>query len=1204
MVAFNRLFEDEEGVSEVVGTILTLGITVVLFSSVYAGVSTLDSPERRDHLEMDVVYEPYNLTISHQGGKTLEIDNLEFTVLSEGETFRYTTEDDELSGPRGDEWSVGQTVNLDLSDESGELGSDMELVIQNQDSNRVIYQTDVSMQELGRADINNAYIRYIHDWRNYAEQGEEIDIVAELSNIEGIDDNEINVNVSVSDGQLWADHEEGENISLERASGNKYENRSIQISPVAEEDRYSIKIVADIAGNESEEWVRLNVGKKPAEENPKELEIGRIDYTPSFPSHGEDITITAEVFNHGPENFTTEWSMFDSFKEDEEEVANDTDVTISAGPAPTEISGEFEIRGSGTHGIRVKVDGNEEWDGAEKSFELTVDPHVLVVEDRSADQLPEAELMSNALSGLNLDHQVKSVESADDVSEINFKDHSIIVWMSGNETGDGEEEDTTLLENSDVADDLTSYVDNERGNLWVLGVNLDDVYDGNGADLNNYLGGIDWNDNEEDSTTSVRGANETGPFFREPIFDLNPVDYSDGQSQIDYHEMDLSNSDSLNKLVEVDDEGDDTETYFGGGYDQFDNDQRTVTNSFLFDMIQDPGLRTAVAGEVIGWATNISVRSGVDVAVTSQNIEPSSPMYLDTINITATFRNNGPRDLTLNNTARLVRSDGEEVISPPDDANLFLEANGGTAEVTFEWTADELGVHKFLVKADYIGEIDQANPETNDITYKNLDITDDEIYANVHYSTMVVDADLSNDKDFYDTAGEVTDAFDRLGHEEGSDYEVYDVGMDENEIEDGPSASNMSNFNSVFWITGERGEADDAQPIFTDADISNINDYLNQSGGGNMLFMGEHMLDFLNENNEDDLIEMMGVDPNNIDDRKETDVLKGLENNPVGHGLRYELGSDLNYTTFETDDDGDVIFQGSGGQNLSSTYDDGNVKTIYMGVDIERIEGPMLSDGAFSDWPAGDVNTSKESARTEFVYGSIWNFGKSGETIEVDGEVTPEGRTELRVSDYDIRLNTDRPHTGRSYEVRAEIENIGYRGASTLVRFYDGEDYIGAENLFVEGSERESEPGSSYFEVESGTATAEVSWSPSHPGPRDLIVEVDPEREVDEIQDEDGNKIMELNNRAEIEQPVYFFYDDMEEGEQKWRHDETLVNIDGSGPLDFADRRDMETNVEGDWDHEKSGMTYEDGSSEFGDGYYETDDEDVEDFTDKAHYSS
>jgi len=1000
MSALCRKFEDEEGVSEVVGTILTLGITVVLFSSVYAGVTTLDSPEERTHVEMVVEYEREGdidyINITHQGGRSLDTGDLGFILLADGtsETQIRVGEDvnDVELTIEGDEdiWSVNEKARIE-----GEIfepdATDLELFIRNEDTNRMVYETILSEEVPGQIEIEKAYIRYIHDWRDYAEQGEEIDIIARINNPM---EEDIWVNASVVGDEPFSD-EHDEPVNLEERSRNRYINESIQVDAGAREDKYSVKVTVENRTTEkANEYIRLNIGKRPAEKYPKELEIANLRYSPNSPSHGDDLSVTADVFNQGPEDFNATWNLTDNHTDQEEVVVADGNRTIEHGPAPTEIRTEFKIEGSGRHEIKLEVFGDDEWEGAERSVIIHVDPHILIVEDRTASDLPEKELMENALSGLNIDHGDRELRDEYEEDSINFEEHSMVIWMTGNQS---DNEEGPLL--NDAADDLKEYIEEDNGTLWIKGSNWDghlDVLDGK----------VGYDSEDDSDVDSDRTLSGNGGTFGDFTFNISGDQY-------DYFSMDLGGDyGDVEEENQLNDDGE----HFGAGYET-DDGQRTVVSSFLFEQIIDSGLRTALVGEVIQWTTNITARTGVDVAVTSQEIEPTAPMYEDTINITATFRNNGPQDLSLNNTARLIRNEGEEIITPPGDVNLFMEANGGTASVTFEWVADELGVHELIVVADYFGDIDQVNPDTNDITYKNLDISGDEIHANVHYSTLVVDADLShvdhNDVgDYRDTAGEIIDSFELLGYEEGSDYDVHEVDVDDSgELKQGPDYGNMSNYNSVFWITGERGYEDDngdhPDEIFHSEDIGEIEEYLEQDTGANMMFMGEYILDYLDNEEGGALIDdYMGIDSDSINgERKETESLIGQEDNQLGRSLRYTLDEtnyELNYTTFdETTDDGSILFQGEDGENgeihnLASTYDDGSAKTIYIGTNLDRINGSLVAEDLFEEWPAGDVDPSNESnARTEFVYTSLWSLGKSDE------------RAELRVTDYDIRFSSD-----------------------------------------------------------------------------------------------------------------------------------------------------------------------------------------------------
>ena len=73
-----RLRDDDSGVSEVVGTLLILAMTVVLFASIILWVANIPTPPSSTKLDMDASYVPIflngngaNITVRHKGGEDL-----------------------------------------------------------------------------------------------------------------------------------------------------------------------------------------------------------------------------------------------------------------------------------------------------------------------------------------------------------------------------------------------------------------------------------------------------------------------------------------------------------------------------------------------------------------------------------------------------------------------------------------------------------------------------------------------------------------------------------------------------------------------------------------------------------------------------------------------------------------------------------------------------------------------------------------------------------------------------------------------------------------------------------------------------------------------------------------------------------------------------------------------------------------------------
>lgn len=125
-----RIGHDERGVSEVVGTILVLLITVVLFSAVFVWVYTIPAPEKRTRLEMDAVLTPiYDqgewdgviINITHNGGDELfgqwttvyvSVNNFVERLNTQG-TVQYGPNSGDPYGLKGDaNWNTGETWSI------------------------------------------------------------------------------------------------------------------------------------------------------------------------------------------------------------------------------------------------------------------------------------------------------------------------------------------------------------------------------------------------------------------------------------------------------------------------------------------------------------------------------------------------------------------------------------------------------------------------------------------------------------------------------------------------------------------------------------------------------------------------------------------------------------------------------------------------------------------------------------------------------------------------------------------------------------------------------------------------------------------------------------------------------------------------------------------------------------------------------------
>ena len=159
-----------------------------------------------------------------------------------------------------------------------------------------------------------------------------------------------------------------------------------------------------------------------------------------------------------------------------------------------------------------------------------------------------------------------------------------------------------------------------------------------------------------------------------------------------------------------------------------------------------------------------------------------------------------------------------------------------------------------------------------------------------------------------------------------------------------------------------------------------------------------------------------------------------------------------------------------------------------------------------------------------------------------------DDRTELRTTHLDLffgnmtPLRDMKPMIGESYMLKARVWNLGGTRGDAVIRFSDGNTVIDSVSVSIEHE--------AYI-------LAEIIWTPIFAGNRTLSVSVDPDGVLSEI--------FKSNNGASIPLQVFFFYDDMEYGPYKWKHESTIVRLNGESSLEYMDPGPVSSNVVGQW---------------------------------------
>ena len=115
-----RKFHGSQGVSEIVGTMLLLGISISLFSIVYISVLTVPNTPPTPSVNIACSLDNNNtINISHNGGKGLELNT--FVLIKIGNLSAYKIIIDDILDEKSKSdnlWSVGEKItyfNVSLS---------------------------------------------------------------------------------------------------------------------------------------------------------------------------------------------------------------------------------------------------------------------------------------------------------------------------------------------------------------------------------------------------------------------------------------------------------------------------------------------------------------------------------------------------------------------------------------------------------------------------------------------------------------------------------------------------------------------------------------------------------------------------------------------------------------------------------------------------------------------------------------------------------------------------------------------------------------------------------------------------------------------------------------------------------------------------------------------------------------------------------
>jgi len=1141
---FDRsLSKDDTGASEVLGDILLVVMSVIMLSALAAQLLSMPAPVGLITADTVASFDGKNLTIEHLGGNPLKDPNIAIQV---GKGAVAPTSYNIASGNGDGVLGVGENWKRDISalvtpDDT------VYVAIIDTKNDRVISEQYVKKgQDFGLLPDIGLTVADISFWRNgqLIDDGPNAPMIAEnlTINITVHNYGKVNVtNVQVATSVYMFSSSALQQISIPtlNASGYAQDNKTVSVNwSIQDWGPHTIYVRVIPLYNES--LFTNNYAKKVVRVGPgiitpyaPDLNVTALYFSNNHPQHGDTVKIFVRIANQGgiPANVSlTYWDISNA-------IFTDINISVSSGQL-LEVSTLWIPTLGGLHTMMANVSvTNGPPDDANllnnnRTVVLEVLPTIMLVDDDHAGEgglKDSVTSMRAALRSVGAQYTYYSVGGGDgpqfNVGPLRKRmmDFDLVIWMTGYEK-------SSTLTSNDVSN-ITRYM-KANGKVWLIGQDLvDDLKATNNAFLTNYIhvqsnvldGG------SADPLEGCTGNNVTDPFS----ISMNPKPWTSGLSdRADAITADSkavgafynSTSGANNSLMfnATTNGTPSTQTYMMAFY------------AFEFSQIASANDRTILTYEMLNWFGALA-RWGRDLALADQVLATLTPAFMDDVNITVYLRNNGAENEPVGSdkVQVLFMMDGSPIpaykvwlngtlqnasmtTNPVEVPNVT--AYGGQVRVTMTWVANKVGPHTIRVMADpydFIEEVDEDNNELWGASTSKI---------TVRYGLLVVDDDDSPNNRMgatnFNSTGVLTATLDRLGYR----YTTYVVPSG---AADGPNETYLERFNSVIWLTGQCAPVG-TTPITTN-DETAIKGYL--SAGDNRGFwlvgqdayqtgaygVGSFVYDYMH---------VQGVSRN----QNTPNPLYGVKNDTIGHGINYSTALTFlpanggSVLTPRADANGITYANAATGTFNAVRYDSNTLgtKVVYTGWELSAIAAK-----------GGVPDTEFE---TELSYMVLHWFGM------------PETRTELRVTQVDmyyanmIPMAFMNPGMGNSYVAKAIIKNIGGTRGDCTVRFSDGATVIGSTFSSI-GAD--------------GLTIAEIVWTPLFAGSRTISVWVDPDNTVPEI--------FKFNDLAALGLRSYFFYDDMENGTRNWKHEATILRINGESALEYLDTGNVSTNIISAW---------------------------------------
>ena len=682
---------DLKAVSEAIGTILLLAISVSLVGVMAVWVNTLPEPEEAIEADlkgtMVIENDQHIVRIEHMGGDSIEIDQIEISIMIDGITqAKYELFYSTMSIFDDDLWEIGEVWEENIEGFHDWNVSLPEVTVHVRDINAdsLILSEVVQMSgELGDlADLKIEEEDIFFDYENATlRNGEWVNISARVYNIGG--SLATNAIVRFFEGSRVISNAGKDYRYISSIPVDNYRTVWVNWTPIYFGMRtinvkvYSTQLEANYANNYASK--KLEVEPTLPKITGPNLEIEDIVFDPVTPTHGDWVKITVVVKNVGDEEVPAQANINLTLWDENgylltKDVQFTFNRTLSNNLTQYEtLQPAFEYSSQSTYGGKTKIKAlistdiiESRTDDNYKDKFIQILPTILLVDD---DGLFEMYTKDDASSYMDAALQLAVGSGQFDVWTVKgldgpkfesgdkpLKNYDIVIWMTGYSI-------TNTLTTSDQ-NAIKQYLEN-NGKLWLIGMNIledlrikDSLPPGQvNSFVTNYLGVTSYDiTGTPELLYGVKGENLTEGMA---LNTSNMIESRDNGINLSLRKSTLNHS--VDGIL-----GNDAALGIDGNmslkYYNVSNNQsfKVVFFGWEFASIIDMVNRNNLTIQILKWF-GWELEIGTDLAISSKGFSNQNPNFMDWITITARVRNNGLRGLSrIRVDFFIIDSDGHE----------------------------------------------------------------------------------------------------------------------------------------------------------------------------------------------------------------------------------------------------------------------------------------------------------------------------------------------------------------------------------------------------------------------------------------------------------------------------------------------------------------------------------------------------------------